>query len=298
MTEIAALAEQQFIEGRSLVYGLVGPKDLAEGVRLLELAAAQNHPKALRQLAMMHFFGANLPMDRERGRTLLERAAELGDTESMVSLGNWLLSNAFGGMDRVAAIAWFRRAADAGDEDGQFHVGLMHEAAGDFTEAATWYRMASNVSSDAVCALAALLADGKGVDQDIDEACRLYDWAGDELQDPWGYYEWARLHDDPKYGRQDLSEAAGIYYMAADDGVALAQLRYAELAELGFGVPEGKYDAYVWTRVAMEHLPPWEMPRAEATLARVKKKLWFWQLRAAEKKAKLTIAFLKPLRRC
>ncbi|MBI2255803.1 MAG: sel1 repeat family protein [Proteobacteria bacterium] len=296
--DASADAEWQFIEGRSLVYGLVGPRDLPEGVRLLELSAAQNHPKALRQLALMHFYGSHFPRDPERGRTLLEQSATLGDTEAMVGLGNWLLSNAFGGADRTAAMAWFRKAADAGDEDGQFHVGLMHEAVGDFTEAATWYQMASNVSSDAVCALAALLADGKGVPQDIEEACRLYDWAGDELQDPWGYYGWARLHDDPKYGRQDLSEAAGIYYMAADDGVALAQLRYAELAELGHGVPDEKYDAYVWTRVAMEHLPKEEMARAEATLARVKKKLWFWQLRAAEKQAKSTIAFLKPLRRC
>lgn len=297
-TDTPTVAEQQFIEGRSLVYGLVGPRDLPEGTRLLEMAAAQNHPEALRVLALMHFYGSHGTRDPERGRALLEQSAALGNTEAMVSLGNWLLTNSFGAIDRVAAMSWFRKAADAEDADGQFNLGMMHEEAGDFAEAAKWYQMAADHSSEATCALAGLLADGKGVPQDIEEACRLYDWAGGELQDPWGHYGWARLHDDAKYERQDLAEAAGVYFMAADEGVALAQLRYAELAELGYGDPTGKYDAYVWTRVAMEHLPAEEMPRAEANLARVRKKLWFWQLRAAEKKAKSTIAFLRPLRRC
>jgi uncharacterized protein len=290
--------EQQYQRGRACAVGLDGPRDLAKAAYWYELAARQQHPQALHRLGCMHFYGAHFAIDPVRGRALLEQAAALGYTESMVSLGDWHLSNAFGAPDRETAMAWYRKAADAGDADGQFNVGLMHEEAGDFTEAAKWYRMALDYSSEATCALAGLLADGKGVAQDIEEACKLYDWAGDELQFPLGYYGYARLHDDPKYGRQDLAEAAGFYFMAADKGVAEAQLRYAELAELGFGDPDNANDPYVWTRVALEHLPPGEMARGQATLARIKTSMSPEQLAEAEAEALSAIKFLRPYGRC
>lgn len=289
----------QFHRGRNLICGFFCEQNYAAGAYWLEKSAAQNHPPAIAELGPMHFHGRHYPADQKRGLEFLERAAGLGHTDALNTLGLLYLHPGFATFDKVKAIDCFRRAAEADDYEGTLNYALWHETEGNFDEAVKWYRQSMEHKNHiAYYHFAGLLADGKGVAQDIEEACRLYDFAGGELQYPWGYYGWARLHDDPKYGRQDLSEAAGIYYMAADDGVSLAQLRYAELAELGYGVPDEKYGAYVWTRVAMEHLPEEEMSRAEATLARVKKKLWFWQLRAAENAAKSAVAFLKPLGRC
>jgi len=292
-------ADSQFHRGRNLICGFFCDQDYAAGAHWLEKAAAQNHPPAIAELGPMHFHGQHYPANQERGLELLEQAAGLGHTDALNTLGLLYLHRKYKTYDEVKAIDYFRRAAEADDYEGTLNYALWHETEGNFEEAVRWYRQSMGHKNHvAYYHFAGLLADGKGVAQDIDEACRLYGFAAGELQYPWGYYGWARLHDDPKYGKQNLGDAAAFYFMAGDKGISQAQLRYAELAELGHGDPKAKYDAYVWVRVAMEHLPKDEMPRAEATFLRIKKKLWFWQLRTAEKKAESTIAFLKRYRRC
>jgi uncharacterized protein len=292
-------ADGQFHRGRNLICGFFCERDYAAGAHWLEKAAAQNYPPAIAELGPMHFHGRYFPANQKHGLELLEQAAGLGHTDALNTLGLLYLHKGYATFDKVKAIDCFRRAAEADDYEGTLNFALWHETEGNFDEAVKWYRQSmSHKNHVAYYHFASLLADGKGVAQDVDEACRLFDFAGDELQYPWGYFGYARLHDDPKYGRQNLEDAAAFYFMAGDRGIPQAQLRYAELAELGYGDPTAKYDAYIWTRVAMEHLPKEEKPRAEATLARLKKKLWFWQLRAAEKKAKSTIAFLKSRGRC
>ena len=292
-------ADEQFTAGRNLIYGYFCARDLAQGAHWLEMAAAQNHPKAFVELGCMHFFGRHYPADQERGLTLIRQAIDLGYDSAMNTLGVLYADESFATFDKAAALNWFRRAAEAGDYEGLFNLGLTYEIDGDFAEAAKWYRLSADQNnSEATCNLASLLADGKGLAQNIEEASRLYDWAGDELQYPLGYYGLARLHDEAKYRMQDLAEAAGYYFMAADKGVALAQLRYAELAEMGFGDPNTANDAYVWTRVALEHLPAEEMARAQAMLARITAAMNPEQLTQAESEALSAIAFLRPYGRC
>lgn len=293
-------ADKQFNLGRNLLYGYVGEPDVARGCYWLEKAAAQNHAKALAHLGSLYLYGHHCPADPPRGLELLRRSLEAGNVEALNMLGSFYLEeNCPMTYDKAKGADYFRQAAEAGNYSGLFNYGLWNELEGNSAEAVKWFRLAvEQKHSTARYRLAGLLADGKGVAQDIDEACELYMYAGGEQQYPLGYFGYARLHDDPKYGRQDLAEAAGFYFLAADKGVAEAQLRYAELADLGYGDPKNKYDAHVWTRVAMEHLPENEMPRAEANLARIKKKLGFWRLRPADREAAKIIAFLKPYGRC
>jgi TPR repeat protein len=292
--------DKQFNLGRNLLYGYVGEPDIVKGCYWLEKAAAQNHAKALMHLGSLYLYGHHYPADPQHGLELIQRSLEAGNMEALNTLGSFFLEeNCPATYDKAKGADYFRQAAEIGNYSGLFNYALWNELEGNFTEAVKWFRRAVEARHPiARYRLAGLLADGKGVAQDIDEAFKLYMYAGSEQQYPLGYYGCATLLDDPKYGRQDLREAAGFYFLAADKGVAEAQLRYAELAELGHGSPDQPYDAYVWTRVAMEHLPKEEMPRAQATLARIKEKLGPWRLRPADDEAAKIIAFLKPYGRC
>lgn len=293
-------ADKQFILGRNLLYGYGTEPDLAKGCYWLEKAAAQNHCKALAHLGSLYLYGHHYRADPQHGLQLLQQSLEAGNMDALNTLGSFYLEERCPTTyDRAKGADYFRQAAEAGDYSGLFNYGLWNELEGNFAEAVKWFRLATRKKHEtAYYRLAGLLADGKGAPQSVDEACELYKFAGGELQYPLGYFGYARLHDDPKYGRQDLAEAAGFYFLAADRGIAEAQLRYAELADLGYCDPKRPYDAYVWTRVAMEHLPENEMPRAEANLARIKRKLGFWRLLPAEKEAEKVIAFLKRFGRC
>ncbi|MBL8709874.1 MAG: sel1 repeat family protein [Rhodospirillaceae bacterium] len=297
--QFPATVEEQFNRGRNLIYGYGVEPDIAKGAHWLEQAAAQNFARAFIELGCMHFHGRHYPADQQRGLELVRRALSLGHTDALNTLGILYSLKEFPTFDMAIARDYFRQAAEADDYYGLFNHALELEMEGRYAEAVKWYRRAVEQSHDtAHYRLAGLLADGKGVPQDIEEACRLYDFAGDELQYPLGYFGYARLHDDPKYGRQDLETAAGFYFLAADKGIAQAQLRYAELAELGYGDPDNPYDPYVWTRVAMEHLEEEDMARAQATLERIKSKLSTEQLAEAEAEALSTIDFLRPFGRC
>lgn len=292
-------AEAQFNLGRNLIYGYGGERDLAKGAYWLEQAAAQNFARAYAELGCMHFHGRHFPADQRRGLDMVRRSMAMGYLDALNTLGILYSLEHYPTFDKTVSRDYFRQAAEAGDYYGLFNYALLLEFEDNFAEAAKWYRQAVEQSHDtAHYRLAGLLADGKGVPQNIEEACRLYEFAGDELQYPLGYYGYARLHDDPKYGRQDLETAAGFYFLAADKGIAEAQLRYAELAELGFGDPDNLYDPYVWTRVALEHLPREEIAHGQATLTRIKSKLGPWQLAEAEKEALSTIEFLRAYGRC
>ena len=294
------VAGKQFTRGRNLIYGYGCERDLAEGAYWLEQAAAQNHARAFVELGCMHFHGRHYPADQARGIQLVQRGVALGFVDGLNTLGVLYSQEEYSTFNKATARDYFRQAAEADDYSGLFNYALSLELEDDFTEAVKWYRQAVEQNHDtAHYRLAGLLADGKGAPQNIDEACELYDFAGDELQYPLGYFGYARLHDDPKYNRQDLETAAGFYFMAADKGIAEAQQRYGELAELGHGDPDNPNDAYVWTRVALEHLSGAEdIARGNTTLARIKAKLGPWQLAEAEKEAKSTIAFLREYGRC
>lgn len=293
-------AEAQFRLAENFAAGGSGQRDFKQGIHWLERAAAQDHPRALATLGGLRFHGRHCPPDPELGLDLIRRAASLGYTDALNSLGTLYADEENAIYDKAKACEYFRQAAEANDYYGVFNYALHQELDGNFDEAVKWYRAAVEQNHDtAHYRLAGLLADGKGAPQDIDEACELYDFAGDELQYPLGYYGYARLHDDPKYGRQDLETAAAFYFMAADKGIAEAQLRYAELAELGHGDPDNPNDAYVWVRVALEHLSDEDdIARGNALLARLKSKLGPWKLAGAEKEAIGTIAFLREYGRC
>jgi TPR repeat protein len=292
--------EAQFHLGMTFCYGVMASQDSEEAARWFRRAAAQNHPRALYELGLMHVRGDGVAKDKEKGHALLLKSGELGYNEAMNALGNAYWLGTFGASDLKSATEWFRKSAACDDPDGLYYFGLTYEDQGDFQTAATLYRRAMKWHhAEATCRMAYFLKEGKGEPQNIGEAIELYELAGGEYQYPLAYFFLGQLHDRGVHVPQNFHEAAGYYFLAADEGIASAQLRYAELAELGHGDPDDAYDAYVWGRVALEHLSDTEeIARGQALVARIRSTFGPWQLAEAEKKAKNAIAFLRQDGHC
>jgi uncharacterized protein len=270
MTE-SMTAHQLFIEGRSLVHGYSAKPNLTEGTRLLELAAAQDHAEALFELARLHIDGRHYERDVVRGTAMLEQADRLGANDDIrTALGTMYAQGVFGASDYTTAHDWLSKHAEGGDGEFECYLGRLAENTGDFAEAAKWYRLAkAHKYEDAMWRLADLLLEGKGVAPSVAEALSLLELASSEFDCAAAHYRLGEIYDEGKYVVQDRAKAAGNFYIAADVGHVLAQMRYGESAEAGFGDPTAPDDAYVWTRIALEHLPAAFKPRAEATLARI-----------------------------
>nr|WP_298688266.1 tetratricopeptide repeat protein [uncultured Dongia sp.] len=236
-----------------------------------ELAAKKEQAREAFGEALAHFNGwRGREHSPSKATELMERAADLGSSEAMVSLGEWYLSEALGAPDRGQAKAWFQRAAEADDADGEFNLGMLAEEDGDFVEAALRYQKAlDGKHDDGACGLARLMLEGNGIPQDIAAALDILELASSEYDSAEADYLLGVLYGEGKFVEQDRKRAGGQFYMAAHEGHVLAQMRYGESAETGYGDPEAPLDAYVWTHVALEHLPAAMKPRAEATLARI-----------------------------
>lgn len=159
--EVGALAKRAIahdpalvgLYGQALLEGELVPADPARGRELLELAAANDNPRALYALAMADFagqgasadaaralrsleravalgyvtakvqlgkrllFGIDVPSDPNRGMNLLEAAAEQGHSYAAATLGRAYLFGEGVGQDRARARALLSRAAQAGEAD-------------------------------------------------------------------------------------------------------------------------------------------------------------------------------------
>lgn len=236
-----------------------------------ELAARREQARDVVAEATAHFNGwRSRERSPSRAAELMERAAELGSTEAMVSLGHWYLSDVLGAPDRDRAKALFQRAAEEGDCNGEYALGTLAEESGDYVKAAFRYQRAFDGKHDeGACSLARLMLEGNGVPQDVAAALELLELASSEYDSAEANYLLGVLYDEGKFVEQDRERAGGEFFIAAELGHVLAQMRYGESAEAGYGDPDAPLDAYVWTHVALEHLPAAMKPRAEATLARI-----------------------------
>jgi hypothetical protein len=114
-------------------------------VRWLEAAAAQNHPDALYNMAVMHAYGhGGAPQDNQLARQYFERAAALDFAPAKNGLA-MLLSNTGGEKELQEAFKLFNESAALGNSDGYYNKGIL-------------LRQGLGVAKDAVAARVALQA--------------------------------------------------------------------------------------------------------------------------------------------
>jgi TPR repeat protein len=111
--------------------------------------------------------GSSQPLNQPRYIASLSKGAEHGNVKAQLSLA---MSYAKAGDYGQAAI-WYRKAAEQGDVDAQVLLGLLydlgHGVPQDFTQAASWYRKAAEQGNvDAQYYLGTDYDSGQGVPQD------------------------------------------------------------------------------------------------------------------------------------
>ncbi len=190
-------AGAQWLVGVAQATGRGAPRDLAEGMRLLQQAAERGHAGAQHDLAELlmkqpgasqharavHWFLASasqhhLPAMVRIG--MLYRAGEAGaDTTTKAASRR--------APHLASAVEWLTRAAELGHADAQYELGQMHAqglgTAQDFERALHCYQQAAEQGHDkAQFNLGFLHAHGQGVAQDYVKA---YEWYA--ISDASGY---------------------------------------------------------------------------------------------------------------
>lgn len=108
-------ADTQLTLARRYFEGQLIARDIQEGQRWLEAAAAQSNLVAMAELATALVEGNPIPMDKGRGVELLKGAAALGHAPAQFRLGNLYAQGSAVAQDSVEAYKWHSLAAANGD---------------------------------------------------------------------------------------------------------------------------------------------------------------------------------------
>ena len=150
------------------------------------------------------------------------------------------------------AIEYFRHSAEMGYAPAQVVMGYLYETGrvttADPREAFEWYKKAAQQDDPLAQWLAGrLIYAGAVPGRDLNQAIGFLQRSVDH-GDPFGEYLLGRI----KLERQDYSSAASWFRKAAEQGLPQAQEQIAKLLKSGQGVPQDKFEAYVWMLVSSD----------------------------------------------
>ena len=124
---------------------------------------------------------ARVKRDMRRARRLLELAAALGHARALVELGSWHEHGIFGAThDERRALEQYTRAAEAGEPSAQHVVGTLHYYGRcglkrDDEAAARYFALAAGGGhAEAQARLGSCLHEGRGVPRDLNAALHQY----------------------------------------------------------------------------------------------------------------------------
>lgn len=250
----------------------------------LQAAAKRGHANASFELARCYSSGSGVDKDMHEAVRLLEVAVKAGVAGAYGALGGIYARGAFGGSEgKAKAVEYLGVASRAGDAKAMLNLGFLcsgGEAPGGGVEALRLFRKAARMGDAvAMCNVAEMFREGKGVERDDIEAIK---WlaraaeAGDDhaqvllarryavgdgvLQDKFMGLKWAA-----RAGRRgslegcvlaaQLAEAPPVrsewkaakwYLEAAKLGSAEAQAKIGEILMTGRGVSEDHVQAAEW----------------------------------------------------
>src|ERR1039458_5143796 len=87
---------------------------------------------------------------------------------------------------------------------------------------------------------------GNGVPRDLEAARKWFKLAADQ-NNAFGAYYLGRLMAD-----RDFTKAQALYKIAADQGLPQAQYCYGKALKEGRGIPQDRFNAYVWLNIAVD----------------------------------------------
>lgn len=114
-------------QAEALLWGFDGvAKDPAAGVAMLEKAADEGDPAAMRSLGNLLLWGGPVPADPARGADLLAKAAAAGDEQAGLILGKQLIGGWVLPRDVDRGEATLQAMADKGDPKAQVTLGEFY----------------------------------------------------------------------------------------------------------------------------------------------------------------------------
>jgi TPR repeat protein len=156
--------------------GIGGPQDRDAALTWIEKAVAQNEPRGQYLLGMMRIEGAGVEYNVAEGARLLGLAAESGERDAQFEYA--LLHGTGTGVakDSGKALEWLRRSAVQGQPKAQYFLGATYRygrygAPRDDKLAVDWLRKSAlQEYADAEYALGLAYAEGWGVAKDPGES--------------------------------------------------------------------------------------------------------------------------------
>ena len=230
--------------------------DPAAAGAILRECAAQDHPVAMRLLAVFALRQPAGKRDDAQIETRLRRAAELGDTPAKRILGERLLASA-DRRERQRGADLLTAAGDAGDAAALTRLGIVREqglaeAPPDEEAAFACFRRAAEMGDAAArIHLAGYMWRGSVVRQNIPEAIKLYR-AGAAAGHPLAQYMLGQAMLKGIGTEPDAAGGAEWLQRAAANGEIEAQLLLASLYENGRHLPSDPAAAVYWYRRAAE----------------------------------------------
>jgi len=177
--------------------------------------------------------------------------AQSSSPEALYERGMDAISGVGPSRNDLEGIDYFRRSADLGYGPAQIALGYYYETGtvitGDQGKALDLYRKAAAQGD----ALASWLAGrryflGNSVARDLDAAQKCLKPAAQQ-NNAFAAYYLGRIMAD-----RDYNKAPALYKIAADQGLPQAQYFYAKTLKDGRGIPQDRFNAYIWFSIALD----------------------------------------------
>jgi TPR repeat protein len=197
--------------------------------------AAAGDADAQDRLGAFHLSTCEGDKNVSEGIKLLERAAAQGNAHAQLTLGEAYRVGRAGAQDMPMqkSVAWFEKGAVGDNARAQNNLGVALLLGRGVTKneanAARLFRIAAQQNlHEAEYNLATLYDQGRGVEQDYETAREWYESAADESEgDSDAEYRLGILYDKGLGGDRDASESVDWFKKAAEHGSFYAALRLA-----------------------------------------------------------------------
>jgi TPR repeat protein len=177
--------------------------------------AQSSSPSALYERALDAITGVGSSRNDFKGIDLFRQSAELGYAPAQLALGWYYDTGTVIAGDQAQALDLYRKAAQEGDPLAAWLVGRRYFL-------------------------------GNGVPRDLIAAQKWLRPAA-EQNNPFAAYYLGRV-----MAEVDYTKAPALYKIAADQGLPQAQYRYGVALKDGRGIPQDRWNAYVWLTVALD----------------------------------------------
>jgi TPR repeat protein len=220
----------------------------SEAVKQFSLATQAGYPSAVADLGMLYAMGIGVEKNPKQAETLFRWAANAGLPVASFDMGVFYSNGDAVEADYTEAAKWYKAAGDGGYADGYAELGTLY-ITGDpqnYATAAAWLQKAEQAGSiDGSLWLGWLYARGKGVQQNLPLALRLYTYAANGGSTEAAY----RVGMMYRYGegvQQDASAAAQWFYKAGKEGYTQAEAELGYMFYTGEGTRKSDTAALAW----------------------------------------------------